>query len=166
MGESAEFSLRILLIGAGATAIGDLWSLAARKAMKVPSPNWGLVGRWFGHLVRGKAVHENIARAASVRGEKALGWIGHYAIGVAFAALLLAGAGLDWARSPTVLPALITGWLTLAAPFFLMQPAMGNGIAASRTPDPRAARLRSLATHTVFGLGLYVAAAAAASIRM
>lgn len=37
----------------------------------------------------------------------------------------------------------------------------GIGIAASRTPRPNAARLQSLLTHAVFGLGLYVAAWAA-----
>jgi hypothetical protein len=38
-----------------------------------------------------------------------------------------------------------------------MQPGMGAGIAASRAPRPNAARLQSLVTHTIFGLGLYVA---------
>ncbi len=41
-----------------------------------------------------------------------------------------------------------------------MQPAMGAGIAASRMPNPRAARLRNIATHTVYGFGLYCAAVA------
>jgi hypothetical protein len=44
---------------------------------------------------------------------------------------------------------------TVAAPFLLMQPAMGAGVAASRTPRPAAARLQSLITHAIFGLGLY-----------
>ena len=34
---------------------------------------------------------------------------------------------------------------------------MGAGIAASRTPRPAVARLRSLITHAVFGIGLYAA---------
>jgi hypothetical protein len=41
---------------------------------------------------------------------------------------------------------------------FVMQPAMGSGFAASRTPTPLKNCLRSLANHTVFGLGLYVSA--------
>ena len=45
----------------------------------------------------------------------------------------------------------------MAAPFLIMQPGMGAGIAASRTPRPAAARMQSLVTHGVFGLGLYVA---------
>ena len=35
---------------------------------------------------------------------------------------------------------------------------MGAGIAASRTPRPNAARLQSLVTHAVFGLGLFATA--------
>ncbi|MGH7512442.1 MAG: DUF2938 family protein [Gemmatimonadales bacterium] len=37
--------------------------------------------------------------------------------------------------------------------------------AASRTPDPTQARLKSLATHLVFGLGLYVCALGASYVR-
>ena len=55
------------------------------------------------------------------------------------------------------MPALIVGIGTVAAPFLLMQPGMGLGIAASRTPGPRAARLRSLLAHAIFGVGLYAA---------
>ena len=46
---------------------------------------------------------------------------------------------------------------SVAAPFLLMQPGMGAGIAASRTPRPAVARVRSLITHAVFGIGLYAA---------
>ena len=165
MGEETEFILQVLLIGVGATAFGDLWAVAAQRIFNVAAPDWGLVGRWFGHLARGKVRHESIARSPPVAGERALGWIGHYAIGIAFAALLVGVWGVEWARSPSLLPALTVGWLTLAAPFFVMQPAMGGGIAASRSPSPAKARLRSLITHTVFGVGLFVAAVAAASIR-
>jgi hypothetical protein len=52
----------------------------------------------------------------------------------------------------------------VAAPFFLMQPGMGAGIAASRTPRPAAARLHSLINHAVFGLGLYLAAVPASKL--
>jgi hypothetical protein len=57
-----------------------------------------------------------------------------------------------------LLPALLYGIGTVVFPFFIMQPSFGLGIAASRTPNPTQARLKSLATHTVFGIGLYVCA--------
>jgi len=86
-----------------------------------------------------------------------IGWTAHYAIGMAFAAVLLAAVGLEWLQRPTLAPALLVGIGTVAAPFLLMQPGMGAGFFASRTPRPGAARIRSLVTHTVFGFGLYVA---------
>jgi hypothetical protein len=46
-----------------------------------------------------------------------------------------------------------------------MQPSLGLGIAASRTPKPTRARLKSLATHAVFGLGLYVCAMGESYVR-
>ena len=46
---------------------------------------------------------------------------------------------------------------TVIAPYFVMQPALGAGIAASRTPRPAEARLHSLLTHAVFGVATYLA---------
>jgi hypothetical protein len=53
---------------------------------------------------------------------------------------------------------LIVGVVTVAAPFFVMQPAMGLGIASSKATNPNVARLRSVAAHTAFGFGLYFSA--------
>ena len=50
------------------------------------------------------------------------------------------------------------GMGTVGAPLLVMQPAMSSGFAASRTPTPLKSCLRSLANHTVFGLGLYLSA--------
>ncbi len=119
-----------------------------------------MVGRWIGHMPTGRFAHEAIARAPAVRGERAIGWIAHYATGILFAGLLLALFGLGWARSPTPGPALIVGVATVAAPFLVLHPAFGAGVAGSRTPAPAAARARSLVAHVSFGVGLYVAAIA------
>ncbi|GGO76029.1 hypothetical protein GCM10011348_02270 [Marinobacterium nitratireducens] len=101
---------------------------------------------------------EAIARSAAVKGEKLIGWSAHYLTGIAYAALLIIIWGTSWISRPSIGPALIVGIGTVAAPFLLMQPGMGAGIAASRTPRPNAARLQSLLNHTVFGLGLYLTA--------
>lgn len=146
-----------LLIGTGATLVMDLWSLVRGRWLGIPRPDYGLVGRWVGHMRHGRFRHPAIKAAPPVRGERWLGWGVHYLTGVAFAGLLLAGWGLDWVRAPTLLPALAVGLGTVAAPFLLMQPGMGAGLAARRAPDPAAARRQSLVTHAVFGLGLYVA---------
>lgn len=147
----------VLLIGMGATAVMDAWLLFLQR-LGVPTLNFAMVGRWAGHWRCGTWMHEAIAKAAPVRGELALGWLVHYTTGIAFAGLLAGITGMGWVHQPTLLPALGLGMATVAAPWLVMQPAMGAGIASSRTPAPAKNRLRSLANHTVFGLGLYLAA--------
>ena len=142
----------------------DLWAAFLKRFFGAPASNWGFVGRWFGHFPRGRFVHDSIAQAPAVRGELVIGWAAHYAIGIIFAALLVAICGLEWARHPTPLPALIFGLVTVAVPFFVMQPAIGAGIAASKTPKPAQARLRSIAGHAVFGIGLYASSLATAPL--
>lgn len=159
----AEPIARIFFIGIGATALLDLWSLLLKR-LNVPTLDFALLGRWVGHLAQGRWAHDAIAKAPPVRGELAIGWLAHYAIGVAFAALLAAIAGTQWLRVPTLLPAVLVGVATVAAPLFVMQPAMGAGIASSRTRTPALNCLKSVANHTVFGAGLYLAAAAIAGI--
>jgi hypothetical protein len=121
-----------------------------------------MVGRWLCHMPKGRFVHDNIGKAEPVTGEAIVGWSAHFASGIIFAAILLGIAGLDWARRPTVLPALFVGLATVVVPFFIMQPGMGAGIAASKMPNASIARLRSLISHAVFGFGLYLSALLAA----
>ncbi|HET8746976.1 MAG TPA: DUF2938 domain-containing protein [Ramlibacter sp.] len=157
MNITIEDFARIGLIGIGATAVMDLWQ-AVLGRLGVPTLNFALIGRWVGHWRHGVVMHRAIGKAAPVRGELALGWVTHYATGVAFASLLIAVFGVEWTRSPTLAPALGVGIATVAAPWLLMQPAMGAGIASSKTPSPARSRARSIANHAVFGLGLYLSA--------
>jgi hypothetical protein len=147
-----------VLVGVGATAFMDLWSLVRRQLFGMPLPNYVHVGRWIGHMRRGVFRHDAIARAAHVAHEALIGWSAHYAIGIAFASLLPVLHGAAWFCDPTLPPALAVGLGTVLAPFLLMQPGMGAGIAASRTPRPWLARAHSLTTLVVFGLGLYFTA--------
>lgn len=157
---TASFDIpHTFLVGIGATAVLDLW-LALLKRLGLPGLDMALLGRWVAHLPRGRFVHAAIGRAEPVAGERAWGWLVHYAVGVAFAALLVGLQGTRWLHAPTLLPALGFGVATAAAPLFVMQPAMGAGFAASRTPTPLKNCLRSLASHAVFGAGLYLSAQA------
>jgi hypothetical protein len=154
----------VALIGIGATAIADAWSLARKFLMHVAPPDYGLVGRWFAHMAYGRFRHASIAAATRMRGEVAIGWAAHYAIGILYAAALVS-ISPDWLANPTPFSALAMGIATVSAPFFLMQPAMGAGIAASRTARPWTARFHSVLMHTVFGIGLYLAGSTANSLR-
>jgi hypothetical protein len=150
---------RIGLIGVGATAFMDAWLLGLKR-LKVPTLDFALLGRWLGHLGRGRWKHVAISRAAPIRGESAWGWLLHYATGIAFAALLVGITGTAWTHAPTLLPALAVGAATVVVPLFVLQPALGAGIASWKTPNPLLSCVRSLMNHTVFGAGLYVSAAA------
>lgn len=154
----ATFAFATLTIGITATLLMDLWSLLLKRVFAVPSLDYALVGRWIGHMRHGQFHHAAIGKAPPLAGERALGWLAHYLIGIAFAAILLVLVGPAWLSQPTPLPALLFGLVTLGMPFLIMQPALGLGFAAARAPNPRKARLKSLATHLVFGLGLYLGA--------
>lgn len=147
---------RVLFIGIGATAVLDIWLLVLAR-VGVPTLNFAFIGRWVGHLFRGKFSHAAIARAPPVPGELAWGWFAHYAIGIVFAGLLVGWQGESWLRHPTPGPAIIFGLCTVLLPLFVMQPAMGAGFASSKTATPIKNVLRSVGNHAVFGLGLYLA---------
>jgi len=157
MNNVLEVAIQIVLIGIGATAVMDLWLIALKK-LGVPTLNFLLLGRWVGHVFRGTWFHDGIAKAAPISGELLFGWTAHYAIGIGFAGLLVSVVGTTWVHSPTIMPAVLTGIATVVAPFFIMQPAMGSGIASSKTATPLRNCFKSVANHAVFGCGLYIAA--------
>jgi hypothetical protein len=164
MPESLDLVLRGIAIGVAGSALMDVWSAVLRRRFGVATLDYRLFGRWIGHFPKGRFVHERIATTEPVVAERVLGWVAHYAIGVTFAFLLLAISGYAWLTSPTIWPALAVGIGTIVAPWFVMQPAMGGGVAGSKSPNLGATRLRNLGTHAVYGLGLYGAAAALAIV--
>jgi hypothetical protein len=152
-----EIALRVILVGIGATLVMDGWALARRRLFGIASLDYALVGRWLGHMRQGRFRHEAISRARPVPGERPIGWVCHYLIGVLLVGLMLIAVGPQWLCRPTLVPALALGALSVAAPFLLMQPAFGMGLAASRMPGAWRVRWRSLQTHLLFGLGVYLA---------
>lgn len=156
-------TLTIILIGCGATLVMDVWLLLL-KQFGVLTLNFAFIGRWFGHLFLGRSMHPSISKAPPIPSELLLGWLVHYTIGIIFAGLLVGVVGTAWIRNPTWAPAMLVGIGTVVAPFFIMQPAMGSGIAGAKTPTPMKGCLRSVTNHAVFGLGLYLSAWLIASI--
>jgi hypothetical protein len=149
-----EYIAQVVLTGIGATIVMDAWLLFV-KTLGAPTLDYAFVGRWLGHLCRGKFAHADIRETTPVGGESALGWAAHYATGIAFAAGLAYIQGAGWLRDPTLAPALVAGVATVVVPLFIVQPAMGAGFASANTPAPARNCLRSVVTHTVFGFGLY-----------
>ena len=154
-----------IAVGLGATLFLDLCAVLLNRALNVPMPNMCLVGRWVRYMPDGRFVHDSIAKAPSKSSECTVGWIAHYVIGAIFAVILVLLASPAWLQRPTLLPALVFGVITVAVPFLVMHPSFGMGVAASKSPNPSQARLRSLMNHAIFGLGLYVSALLLSALR-
>lgn len=147
-----------ILIGLGATLTFDLWGQLLKHAFNITPSNICLVGRWLCYMPEGAFKHTTIASSPHKRGECTVGWIAHYLIGITFAIVFVALVGDTWLQHPTLIPALVFGVVTVVAPFAVLQPAFGFGFAASKTPHPAQARVRSLLNHAAFGAGLYLSA--------
>ena len=148
--------LRAIPIGVGATLLMDALSVFLKRGFGVRSLDYCMLGRWFRHMPAGTFAHVSIAAAEPKPGECTVGWIAHYTIGVILALGFLLVAPADWSTRPTLLPALLYGIVTVAFPFLVMQPSLGLGIASAKVAKPSRARLKSLITHSIFGLGLYL----------
>ena len=151
-------------IGIGASLLMDAWNLLLKRVFGIPSLNYCMLGRWYLHLPSGRFVHTSIAASPPRRFECSVGWLVHYTIGVALALVFLLIAQEGWLARPTLLPALLYGILTVVFPLFILQPSLGLGIASAKSPKPAQARLKSLGTHIVFGVGLYLCALALSRI--
>lgn len=147
---------RAILIGLGATLTFDLWVMFLKHTFKITPSNMCLVGRWLRYMPEGIFTHSNIGSSPQKSAECTVGWLAHYMIGVIFAIIFIACIGNNWLRNPTLTPALTFGLVSVSMPFFIMQPAFGLGVAASKTSNPMQARLRSLINHVVFGIALYL----------
>ncbi|MBF7982040.1 DUF2938 domain-containing protein [Rahnella sp. LAC-M12] len=155
---------KTVIAGIGATLVMDWWSLCQKLILKIPPLDYALVGRWILLLPQGKFRHHTILSASRIPGENLTGWVFHYLIGILFAVIPLLLYGRGWLIDPSLFMGMLTGLLTLIAPFLILQPAFGFGIAASRTPRPWVARLLSLITHLSYGIGLYGITAVMASL--
>ena len=153
-----EFIMSTVVLGIGATLFMDLWALIQIHILKIQVLDYALVGRWAGSLAIGTRGQGPISSVPAFPHEAALGWAIHYATGIAYAALFLLIVRNGWQADPTLLPALAFGAVSVVAPFFILQPGLGAGIAASRAPRPNVARFKSFLTHLVFGAGLYLTA--------
>jgi hypothetical protein len=160
MGVETMYVAGAVLVGIGAVLIMDIWNVFLQRAFNISSLNFCVVGRWLSYMPLGTFRHANMASVPKRPAECAIGWTAHYLIGVAFALMLVLLTSGNWLEHPSLLPALLVGIGTVPIPYFIMQPALGLGIAAANTPNPIQARLKSLVTHTVFGIGLYLSALA------
>ena len=113
------------------------------------------LGRWIGHMRKGRFNHADIAAATPVGHEAALGVAAHYATGIALGAVY--GLLLRGGRRPNSLPlALGYGMGSTALAWFVVFPACGQGLMGVRRGGLRLGAF-AFCTHTLYGLGLGLA---------
>lgn len=151
-----QLAIQGLLIGAIATIGMDVWTIVVTYILRLPTTDWAMVGRWFGHMPRGVFVHRPIAEAAPITNELAIGWIAHYVTGLVYGLIYLHGLRILFSKDPSLMSALVFGLLTLVFPWFVMQPGMGIGVFATKSPRPAVIRLINVSMHAVFGASLYI----------
>ena len=149
-----------ILLGIGGTVAMDLWALIIARLGIAPFPNWAGPGRWVAHWPR--VFHADFQALAVSPFDPALGWMLHYGVGVLYGVIWIAIGGSSWLATPSFLPVWLFSLLTIAAGWFLLQPAMGLGWAASQTPSPWKTRILGLLAHTAFGFGMWATAMAVA----
>ena len=152
--------LLVIVIGTGATMVMDAWAMLMKQVFNMTSLDYCFVGRWLQHFRHGVFRHQNITSADKQTSECLLGWLAHYLTGIIFAMALVLVTSGRWLLQPGISEALLFGLVTVAFPFFILQPCLGFGIAGSKTPSPVTTRMKSLAAHAAFGVGLYVCALA------
>lgn len=155
--DEMDLAFAVVAIGLGATAFMDVFAWAQSRLLKNPGLNYALVGRWILGMRHGKLRHSTIVQSPSVPFETSVGWAAHYAIGVVFVGCMVMITGPNWLMEPDFWQSILLGLFSVSAPFFLMQPAFGFGLAASKTPAPWIARTRSVIAHLSFGVGVYFA---------
>ncbi|KAF7769921.1 hypothetical protein PCIT_a2846 [Pseudoalteromonas citrea] len=151
-----EHMIACVVVGMVATAFMDLWAIFLKHVFGVRPLNYALVGRLGLHAIKGEFFHKNINVSQEMTGELMLGWLLHYLIGVIFSAVFIGLVDELWFYEPSIYLSILFGLLTVLLPFLIMQPAMGLGIAAAKAPLPNVARIRSIQTHCIFGVGLYL----------
>jgi hypothetical protein len=151
-----DMGLQSLVIGVFATIAIDIWASALKFGLHLPTTDWAMVGRWFGHMPGGRLIHRPIGVSPPIRHELAIGWVAHYIIGILYAFLYLCIMRTVLSKQVSLASAVVFGLTTVLAPWLVLQPGLGLGVFASRAPRPNLIRIISLSVHLVFGASLYL----------
>jgi hypothetical protein len=153
-----DMIVNMIVAGVFATVVMDVWQRILHAATGIPPTNWGIVGRWFGHIPRGRFVHESIGDAEPVANEAAIGWIMHYLIGIGYGVVYvwMMAALFD---GPTLMNGFLFGLASVVIPWFMFQPCLGLGVMGAKAPNPNIPRYTALAAHCLYGVSLYAGSA-------
>ena len=146
-----------IVVGIFATLTMDLGGTFLRRIGLIAGLDPRLIGRWFASLAGGHPFHRSILDAPPVRGELAVAFVCHYAIGVSLALIFYAvqtALPLRISAAAEAALALGYGMLTNALPYLIMYPAMGFGVLGLAAPRDLLLTRSAFALHVLYGAGL------------
>jgi hypothetical protein len=140
----------------GTVAMDTLNHLVARTGLivKIDPP---MLGRMAAGWARGRFRYRHPEEVAPVSGEKVLGILTHYAIGLGLAVPFVVGWDLAAGALPSPGWTIVYGIATTAASWLLVYPSLGLGACGLRSPDGGKNARSSLLNHLFFGVGMAAA---------
>ena len=144
----------IIIAGIVACLAMDIFQRVLLITCGQPPSNWAVVGRWAVYVLRTARLYQPaIDSSAEIKGERAFGWVVHYAVGIGYA-LVYSGLMQEGLLTASLFDGLVFGILSVIIPWFFFLPVMGKGIMGRHTTTPAKVCLLALANHCVFGLGM------------
>tara|TARA_B100001057_G_C22570076_1_gene840790 strand:+ start:230 stop:712 length:483 start_codon:yes stop_codon:yes gene_type:complete len=144
----------IIIAGIVACLAMDIFQRVLLITSGQPPSNWAVVGRWAFNVLRTTHLYQpTIDSSAEITGERAFGWVIHYAVGIGYA-IVYAVSMQKGLLTTSLSDGLIFGILSVIVPWFFFLPVMGKGIMGRHTPNPTKVCMLALANHCVFGLGM------------
>jgi len=149
--------IEMILMGIFATYFMDLLAgiLVKRKVIhSYIGPE--AVGRWFLYMFKGKFTHKDILKTPALNSENLWGFLSHYLIGIVLAGIYLFLELWVPIVSDQLWMPFVFGIATVILPWFWLNPCMGFGFLASKSPNRAHIIRTSLVNHTNFGLGFFI----------
>ena len=149
-----EFLFEITVVGVFSCLVFDLWQRIFKLLTGIPPSNWAMVGRWLLNLIKNRQVFvNNITAIKSYESELPIGWVFHYFVAILYAVVYFLLMEIK-ILNPGFFDGLVFGIISVIVPWFFFQPALGNGILVSKTPEPIKVCLLALMMHTIFGIAI------------
>ena len=123
-----------------------------------PGPWPEVHGRWLlvvSQMSNGQLIASLRSQQPEAKHETPTGWGVHYTFGIAYAYVLFILIQLG-IFEPTITHGLVFGVVSVSVLWLFFMPAMGNGIMASKTPNPKVVCTLALMMHSLFGLSFGV----------
>ena len=146
-----------VLVGVLGTLVMDVLNLLFSRTGLIHKIDVGSIGRMSAGWARGRFFFNHPSEMPDADRAVMLGYITHYAIGVALAYLYFIGWEMLVGGEPSTVWAIVYGVATTVVSYFYVFPSRGLGLCGWKSPDGIKSPLSSLFNHLFFGLGMALA---------